>query len=310
MNERLAGHDFLVAITTVSAIHPADVVTPGASNDDQLARVWIDMTSQERVTLYVVDGTWERVLVRHLARNENPEVTWENLGHIVELAMVALRAGETIGIGRETARAELLPPEPPPAPPARPPFVFVPVVAPRPELRFHAGAFYETALQSSAPTIAMGPGVILELERSAPRASYGIQFTAQYRLPLTVDEGLAHVRTEGAALRGLVTVGLPLSRSNVLTPALGAGVDVVHSEAIGQRTTALRLVPPQTDVLPTLRASLRFEHRAPGIRLFGGGGLDLPLDNRRYILAKTDSREVLYAPWSVRPFLFAGVETP
>ncbi|AKU98855.1 hypothetical protein AKJ09_05519 [Labilithrix luteola] len=282
-------------------------MTPGASNDDQLARVWIDMTNHERVTLYIVDGTWERVLVRHLARNENPEVTWEGLGHIVELAMVALRAGETIGIGRETLRAQLVPPPPPPPPE---PYVFVPIVAPRPALRFHAGAFYETALQGSGPQIAMGPGIVLELEKSAPRASYGVALTAQYRLPLTVDEGIARVRTEGAALRGLVTFGLPLSRSNVLTPALGAGVDVVHSEAIGARTTALRLVPPQTDAIPVLRAQLRFEHRAPGLRLFGGAGLDVPFDNRRYVLAKADSREVLYAPWAVRPFVFAGVETP
>ncbi|MBX3210317.1 MAG: hypothetical protein KF764_35120, partial [Labilithrix sp.] len=109
LRERVA--ETTATFEVVPEIDRASIVTPGARDDRQLARIWVDLSEppgrtneQAPVMLYVVDGAWERVLIRPVARQENPEVTWEELGHIVELALRALSAGESIGVGRAVAR--------------------------------------------------------------------------------------------------------------------------------------------------------------------------------------------------------------
>src|SRR5262245_12886110 len=49
-------------------IDPAAVLTPRADGHHPVARAWIDFRTAERVTLYVADAPWERILVRHLPR--------------------------------------------------------------------------------------------------------------------------------------------------------------------------------------------------------------------------------------------------
>jgi hypothetical protein len=126
LRERVASSGLQVSFAPIDVIDPAVVVTSAVAQDEELAHVWIDLGSPERITFYLVDGKRERVLVRHFARHENPEVAREELGYVVELALVALRAGERIGVGRDVARAELAPevaaPPPVASPPPAPPF--------------------------------------------------------------------------------------------------------------------------------------------------------------------------------------------
>src|SRR5436189_68309 len=82
------------------------------------ARVWIDARDPARTTLYLADGAWERVLVRTVATPQAlDEVAREEIGHIVQDAVAALRAGLHIGFTtRDEARASLrLAPLPAPA---------------------------------------------------------------------------------------------------------------------------------------------------------------------------------------------------
>jgi len=325
LRDRLSGSDLEPSFATVAAVDPAVVVTPAGGRDDDLARLWVDLRARDRLTLYLVDGTWERVLVRHFPRHDNPEVAREELGHVVELALLALRAGERIGIGRDAARAELAPglaPEPP-APPAidaPPPRSPVPRAAPQAAVRLRPGLFYEAAAYAGGPELSSGPGLLLELRRSTPgsRLAFGGLVSAQYRLPaeaatepVTGTTARTVVRIEGGAVHLLAAGSLRLGRASELSLAVGGGIELVHAAARGDRASDIRVADGELRAVPALRALARYEHAVSALRLFGGIGLDVPLESTRYLLGRPASEPVvLFEPWAARPFLLAGIQLP
>lgn len=319
LRERLASPGLDVSFATIEAVDPAVVVAPTGAQDHELARVWIDLRASERVTLYLVDGKRERVLVRHFARHDNPEVAREELGHVVELALVALRAGERIGVGREAARADLEPElatvAPPSPPVAQPPAERPAPVAARPPstVRLRAGAFYEAEAYAGGPEIWSGPGVNLELRRrrADSRFGCGVLLSGHYRLPSSAGSSVAtSMRFEGGAAHVLAVGSLALSRPAELALGIGGGIDLLHAEARGERTSEVRFAEGSTRVLPTLRALVRYEHAVPSLRLFIGAGIDVPVESARYLLARPGETVVLFEAWSARPFLLAGIQTP
>lgn len=316
LRERLAQPGLEASFATIEAVDPAAVVTPTGAQDDELARVWIDLRASERITLYIVDGKRERVLVRHFARHENPEVAREELGHVVELALVALRSGERIGIGREAAQAELAPavvPVPPAPPPAPAEKAQVPQPAPAATTRVRAGAFYEAQAYAGGPEVWSGPGAMVELRRrpTSARLGYGALLSGQYRLPSSNDAvGGSSMRFQGGAVHVLAVGSVALSRPAELALGIGGGLDLLHAEAVGGRASEVRFAEGSTRVLPTLRALVRYEHAVPSLRLFVGAGIDVPVESARYLLARPGDTVVLFDAWSVRPFLLAGIQTP
>jgi hypothetical protein len=318
LRERLAQSGLDVRFASIEAVDPAAVVTPVGAQDDELARIWIDLRAPERITLYLVDGKRERVLVRHFARHDNPEVAREELGHVVELALVALRAGERIGIGREAARAELVPAAA--APPPVPPPPFVPAErpqpappAPRATTNLSAGAFYEAEAYAAGPELWSGPGLVGELRRKRPGAKlgYGALLSAQYRLPSRAEAAAASsMRFEGGAVHALAVGSLALSRPAELSLGLGGGLDLVHAEARGGGLSEVRFADGSLRALPNLRALARWEYAVPSLRVFLGVGVDVPLQSARYLLARPGESVVLFEAWSARPFLLGGIETP
>lgn len=320
LRERLASPGLDASFLAVDSVDPATVVAATGARDDELARLWIDMRAPERITLYLVDGKRERVLVRHFTHHDNPEVAREELGHVVELALIALRAGERIGIGREAARVELLPEpvpssSPPSPPPPPPPADSVqphrPEVAARTRLR--VGAFYEAQAYAGGPEVWSGPGAVAELRRSRAmrRLGYGAMLAGQYRLPARADAARASaMRFEGGAVHALAVGSLALSRPGELTLGIGGGVDLLHAEGRTDGPSEVRFAEGSLRVLPTLRALVRYEHAVPSLRLFAGAGLDVPLESARYLLARPGEQVVLFEAWNARPFLLLGLETP
>jgi hypothetical protein len=338
LREHLAGKDLRVRIETVGAVDPAVVVTPSAASDDDLARVWIDLRSDERSTLYLVDGAWERVLVRHFARQDNPEVTREEIGHVVELALVALQAGERIGVGREDARAELAAGAAPPAAPT-PATATAPVAAvatpsatsrPSPSsppsrdaaasrapraaaTRVRAGVFYEAQAYGGGAELWTGPGASFAIRHrpAGSRVGFGGSLSAQYRLPSDAETSSTPIlRFEGAATHVLATGSYALSRSAELAVALGPGLELTHAEARGDRASDVTFGDGATRLSPVLRSVVRYEHAFPDLRFTVGLGADVPLDRARYLLARSGPPLVLFEGWPLRPFLALGVETP
>lgn len=322
LRERLASQPIDTTYATAETIDPATVVTPANVHDDDLARVWIDMRGNRRVTLYVVDGPWERVFIRHFVRHDNPEVTREEIGHVVELALVALVAGERIGVGRDVARAELAPAAapaptpPPPAPPIPDHVETKPEPAPATKTRFHAGPFFEMQAYGSGPELRSGIGGMLEVHRTPPstRLRYGANLLFQYRLPVDADAGTATtVRSEGAAAHLLAHASYAVSRPAELAVMLGPGLEMNHAEARGDRAASVTFAGGETTLSPVARLLVRYTHAFPDLfQLFAGVGLDVPFERTRYLLARPSGggSTVLFEQWAARPFLVLGVTTP
>jgi hypothetical protein len=314
LRERLSGSDLEVATSAIQAVDTAVVLTPLGARDDELAHLWIDLRDPDRVTLYLVDGKRERVLVRHFARHQNPEVAREELGHVVELAVIALRAGERIGIGREDARDQLAPASAPivAAPPPRAEAPVAPPARKAPPLDLRAGAFFEAQAYGGGPELWSGPGLMGEVRRkpASSKVAYGALISAQYRLPANADTASTTMRFEGGAAHLLAVGTVAISRPAELAFALGGGIDLLHTEAHGDRASEVRFAEGHTRLVPALRALVRYEHAIPSLRLFAGLGVDVPVESARYLLARPGESVVLFEAWRIRPFLVVGVQTP
>lgn|GEM_PF-1697874 len=327
LRERIGAVEAEASFEVVPTIERASIVTPGPPDDRQLARIWIDLTEapgrkgeREPVTLYVVDGQWERVLVRPVTRQRNPEVTWEEIGHIVELALGALRAGESIGVGRALAREQLLPAPQPPPPDADfddsklPPELMYYPPRPRPEIRPRVGAFYTTTAYGSELELSSGPGAIFDLHVRhssllGGKLELGATVSGEYRFPSTVDRASALVRFESAAFHALASAGYHFTARHHLIVGVGGGADLVHARGQSPQLNNIRFVDGNLDPIPAARLLVRYAMVMPNARVFAGLGLDLPFRNPRYLLSRENEPVILFEPWVVRPFLMVGLET-
>lgn len=319
LRERVPGAE--TTFEVVPEIDRASIVTPGAPDDRQLARIWIDLTEppghaneHAPMTLYVVDGAWERVLVRPVARQANPEIAWEEIGHIVELALGALRAGERIGVGRAIAREQLLPTAAPAAAPPPTASSDAPIAAPpaRPRERiahFRAGGFYAVSAYGHGLDLASGPGVMFELYAERRRFALGGTLTGEYRFPSVVDRGVANVRFEGGAVHAMVGGAYQLAPRHHVLLGLGAGAEVAHVKGSSDTLDNVRFVDANAELVPTARVLARYAYATPMLRLFAGVGMDVPLRNPRYLLSRGGDAIVLFEPWGARPLVLLGVQT-
>lgn len=304
----------------IPIVDPAAVVTPGETTQDELARIWVDLRGDRRYTVYIVDGAWERVLVRHLARRANPEVAFEEIGHIVELAVSALAAGERIGVVRDVARADLAITEPREGPfaiaaPAPRENLDRPLEEPRavaeePVARAQVGAFWGATAYSGALELASGPGLVLDVHHAIGRFSLGGDAMGQVLLPSHADGRNATVRLTGGNAFLLADGKLALSPRDTLALALGLGVQLERASAEGTPGAGVRFIDDVEAVSPTLRALVRYRHAWPLLGTFVGAGLDVPLRNTRYVLSRETAPLVLFEPWVARPFALAGITFP
>lgn len=317
-----AGED--TSFELIGRVDRASVVTPGPPSPRQLARVWIDLGREQSehasdpVTIYVVDGPWERVLVRQVGHHENIEITWEEIGHIVESALVALRAGERIGVGRALAQEQLLPvssvaplPPPPPdplgeepAPPATP--------ASGPPWGIRAGAFYTASAYGygAGPRVASGAGGLIDVHATSRSLRFSATIMGEYRLPSTVDRGAAVVHLEGGALHVLASASYSPAPRHQVHVGAGPGFELVQAGGIAPGRDDIRFAERTLDTIPTGRLLARYAYAVGPARAFGGAGLDLSLRTLRYTLARADGTSlVVFEPWVARPFLLIGVET-
>lgn len=298
IRERVTGLDLDVEYDAPEAVREEDVLTKGAADPGDLARIWVDLAAP--ITLYVTDGLGERILVRRFERHDNFEVSAEELGHAVFSALSALRAGEPIGVARE----QLAPPSsaPPPA-----------VVVPRPPpqaspWRVHVGLLFEGSAYGNGPQLSSGPGGGVQLEHVRGRRVLGAHLTGQLRLPSTVDRGAAAIDFDGGALRLVAQAGVRPSKLVQVAGMLGGGFDVV--DATARSTPGVR--PSQaTSAVPMARAGVTLTLRTSRARAYVHAGFDLVLASSRYVVERTTGAQaVLFEPWRGQPFLAVGLQTP
>jgi hypothetical protein len=275
------------------------VLTPPASAPPRLARLWIDGRGPARATVYLVDGPWERVLVRHVPlRGELDEVAREEVAHIAEASVGALLGGGTLGVTRAEARAALGVPSPPPPRPAPPP--------PSP---VHLFAGYGVEAWSAVSPLRHGPTLGASLHLPAGRWSGIAQLLASYRLPTIVDEGPAGVRLDHAVVRLAAGPGYHLSERWSLRALAGGGFDVaLVAPRLGTDAT-LHLQPAtyRVSVLATALLGASF-HASRSWQVTTLLGVDADALDTRYVVQAGGKTDVVLVPWRVRGLLTVGVD--
>jgi hypothetical protein len=288
------------------------VVTPPADPPRALARVFCDLTHADRLTLYLVDSSWERVLVRIVRRDPaHAEIAREELGHIVETAVEALRSGARIGVARETLAPT--PPPPPPSPPPPPPSHVPPAASAassslRPfPVELRPAVFYEAEDLTADTHLGHEVGASLWIV-GGDRRSWrpGAHVTAGYRFPLDVEAPPIGVNLQAVPIRALAGAVIPLGRRIELQAGLGAGADIVWVTPVALSSAAV-LTPRSTDVVPLGRAALALSY---GGYVDVGFGLDVAFERQRYSFVVNGVSETALEAMPVRPSIFVEAGIP
>ncbi len=306
--ELIARLGLAATITFASSVNSAEVITPQAGAEMRLARAWIDLSKPERVTLYLVDRDWERVLIRHFQKMPgHDEVAREAIGHILENAVDALAHGARIGTTPDGARSENEGGQAslrPPAPAA--PIAARAGTAPHWEL----GALYEGELYAPHGLIANGPAAALYIGARRGPVRPGVWLTVQYKLPMIVDTAPLGVRLDGGGLRALAAVDLAVSERFSIRFGAGAGVDAMHMTPRLEGKPGTTLDKDEDFALVVARASAGGEwwvSRSLAIALTLS--CDLDASGTRYGVLLDGVQETVLSPWPVRPALSLGVMT-
>lgn len=289
-----------VEVSRVDAVDSSVVLGKPASFTPMLARVWIDLRADDHAMIYLVDATWDRVLVRRVARDPaHIEVCREEIGHILETAIEAMLAGGKIGVERVVLA-------PPPSPPVLPRAVRPPArrasshEAPSSSAPvFHAGVTSETGVFADGnPTEALGLWAALEAPRDASLAAGG-WLTLVYRFPLRRDALAVGVELQGLETRLVGRLDSRIASRVRLELGAGVGVDVMDVAPIATRAGA-SLAPRSGDTTFVVRV-------IAGVRLWNVLGVllstDIDVTRHDFTFTENGSRVVALSPYAARPAL-------
>lgn len=309
-------------IRSASRVSPVDVVTPPVSPERALARVFIDATDRDVAVVYIVDAGWERILVRRVPLPAGlDEVVREEIGHIVESSVEALRAGGKIGVSREQASEELGVPVPAPSaerPRKRPIPRSRPVETERRpvarqserrgklELELDLGLGWEASFWTS-DHLRHGPIVRLDLGT----ALVGGTLLAQYRMPVSEDAEPIGLRQESGALRALGFLRPTIAKELRLRFELGVGLDFERLEPRITEDGATSVSDVKTRAAFIARAGAGLE-----LRVFDESwlsvvfALEMDPSPDDYVIQRGTRTESVVEPLFVRPGLALVLATP
>jgi hypothetical protein len=303
LRDVMSGLSIDLDVTIVTHIDPGTLIRGHVAdrNHPPLGRAFLDLADPARITVYVVDGTWQRVLVRHVPRTSNPDVDRETVGRIVSTAVEALVAGSFVDSSEPVAvLAATGPSEPAPPPRARP------------KLAGRMGVMYEVGLLSQRQAIVHGPALYgaASFGRGAVRPS--LWLTGQRRWPVVADDPPVGFRLDTTAVRLLGGIDLDVGPSVTLEIGFGAGLDIVHLEPRGttpdDRTW---LAPERSFTVGLARAMLGARWRAGGsISLHALFVTDFDASRTRFLFERAEGSESVLAPYGVRPGVALTVSVP
>jgi hypothetical protein len=305
--ELLARLEMQIEVRRVPRIDLAELRRPLEPGTRFFARVWITLSTTGQARLYLEHGASDRVLVREVEGDAtNPELAREELGHILQTAVDGLKAGEEVGAPRHDALkdvpaedAVVARPEPALQPAAKPAQKL-----PARTLRF--GARYELSWLGGGPHFEDGPGAIF-----AFALPVGVELGAFYRRPLDVEGTPVGVRLETFAARALVTLQAWHGERASLRFGAGAGADLVHVSPLGDPAQNAELSRETWLKLAMVRVQASYAWRAAHfLDLELTAGLDLDVNDTRYVFQQGSGELDVFAPWPVRPFVSLGVALP
>ena len=309
------------SIRYAAHVDPHEVIVPRAPSDpDVLGHAWIDWTSAERATLYLVDAPWERILIRHVpAASQRDEVARETIAHVLVSAAEAMRGGARIGLTRERAADELRIAPTLPVAPAFPAGCFTrdatahaSRAAPRSDgsgVRLELGVLYALERYASRDVWAHGPAISGLVETKGHAVRFGVWALAQVRFPMVVDASPLGVRLDTAAFRWLGTLDVPVTIDIVWRTGAGVGLDVIGVDSGARVRWACQR--PESQQRCRLRRLRR--ERGPGLARRRLSGVPRSVVRRRsqrdalHSAREGQSPSVVLAPWAVRPGLVFGI---
>ena len=268
---------------------------PEPGETPMTARLWIDLSERESVTLYVADDQRERVFVR---RFETPsgvdEVALEQLVLAVSSSVEAVLAGHLIGVARREYEASLKSEKQPPMPC---------VATAEPPHRSRGSLSWAYGASWLGPgALVHGPALGLQLER----LRWGVGLWVLGRLPVQVgadDASSVEVRLTTVGFRYRAWLGLPLSERVSLLPGLGVGGDFTQVSPRDTTANALLSVEPYWAADAMLQGFVGVAYRTPSWSLTGAIGADVTVRPVRYALETASGASDVFLPFRARPFI-------
>lgn len=266
-----------------------------------IARVWLDLRRDTEATIYIVDSSGERILIRRVPLESGlDEVGREQVAHIVATAIEVLAEGAVLGITRNEARLELgvetqaeAPAEGPAQTPP-PPAEQAPAQGHR--IGWAVGAGYQAQAWARPVPMQHGPLLWAEL-RATGKLAPGAGISVQYQPPIPLPDSEANAQVFSPRAAAMLS---PRVAENLdLNVALGAGLDAYLSRPAPESGSAWTAIP-MLHALAGIAAQIH-----PKVRLHAALVLDVDLVDTRFVVQS--SGRVLLDPWRARPGLRLGV---
>jgi hypothetical protein len=285
-------------VTFAKTLKPDEVITPRRGAEPRLARAWVDLSTPERATIYLVDRDWARVLVRHVQTMAgHEEIAREAIGHILETAVDALAHGAQIGIANQQALANATPDS----------LVARPASPHVPPPHWELGASYEGEIDAPG-VLANGPAASFYIGASRGAVRPGGWLIAQYRLPLTFDSAPLGVRLDGGGLRALATTDFEIGKRAALRFGVGPGVDLVRMTPRVEGRPGTQLGSDQTFALVIGRVSAAMvASLSTHLEFSLTVSCDIDPSGTRYSATVDGADQTVLSPWAVRPAISLGL---
>jgi hypothetical protein len=294
---------------------------PSASNDER-ARVSIDETAADRVTIAVSavhNGDVSTPVERTVARDASSAIVTEQVAHIVHSTLESLLAAEPL----EPAPA---PVNPTPAPPPRaiePPPPPTPAIVEVPERPAPRGPSWWGNVHAAAAAYGTGRGIAPGAEAVlGAGGALGVTgwrgfgrptlwLSGAYNAPFDEPNPDVTVRTTMTSVRGSVMLEMLAARLLGLDAGLGAGADIFHAVP-GTASTGTSLAGTSDLVDPMVTARVIAGVRlVAGTRLVVGVDVDCDVATHRYVIQRaTGDHSAVFQPWPVRPSALVGLCVP
>ncbi|HEY3493135.1 MAG TPA: hypothetical protein VGK73_00560 [Polyangiaceae bacterium] len=309
--ELLARLDMQIEVRRVPRIDLAELRRALEPGERYFARVWITLSPEGRARLYLEHGASDRILVREIAGDaNNPELTREELGHILQTAVDGLKAGAEVGAPRSDALKDVPvedalaagPEKAPPEPAGEAPRTSAASSQP---LRF--GLRYELSWLGDGPRFQDGPGAVFALDLRP----VGFELSAFYRRPLKVDGTPVGVRLEAFSPRALVTLEAWRSERSGIRLGAGAGADIVSVSPLGEPAQNAEFSAGTWLNLAVARLQASYAWRASSfLALELTAGIDVDVNDTRYVFQQSAGETSVLDPSPVRPFVSLGAAAP
>ena len=313
LEEYLHGLDVELDLQAVDGFALDAVVNPPPEPDRAAARVWIRV-EETRASVFIVDADWQRIFIRHVSIDSGfDEVVQEQLATIVLASVESLLAGGEIGVRRQRAAETLGVPlhveeaTPSSAPTGDEPSVSdvssTPAAEPR-RMGVDLAVGYGVTLWSLRLAPSSGPRLDARLRIRSPsrRTLDGLLgLRASYALPLRASNESLEVQMQSIDARaagGIWWAPRPRFAARVELD-VGLTSNHVASRAVGPDA---RAASADWHFVPASSLELGAAWRvAPSLWLGAAARVDGTVVGLRYRLS--DTGEVLFAPWRVRPGL-------